>query len=213
MTIRFDFARHPLPAAALLALLAGPALAQDDGLYPEPSSPDASFLRIHAPDGAAVAVGDQTLVPGEVGFTPYVEVAPGPVTVSVEGQETTVEPAPNTHYTFVVTSESGGELLTDGVTGSPAQADLVFYNLTDLDAVDVFVPSADAMALEGVAADEEASVALRAPLTLDLQIRNGEDILAEVSGVELVRSASTSVVLSGDAGAYEARSEQNTYAD
>jgi len=213
MTIRFDVVRRPLSGAALLLLLAGPALAQDEGLYPEPSSPDAAFLRVHAPSGTAVAVGDQTLQPGEIGFTPYVEVAPGPVTVSVEGQETTVEPAPNTHYTFVAREEDGGKLLADGVTGSPAQADLVFYNLSDLDAVDVFVPSADAMAVEGVASDAEASVALRAPLTLDLQIRNGEDTLAEVSGVELVRSGGTSVVLSGEAGAYEAHAEQNTYAD
>jgi len=213
MTIRFDSARRPLSGAALLVLLAGSALAQDEGLYPEPSSPDAAFLRVLAPGGAAVAVDDQTLLPGEVGFTPYVEVAPGSVTVSVDGQETTVEPAPNTHYTFVVSGEDGGELLADGVTGSPAQADLVFYNLSDLDGIDVFVPSADALAVEGVAADAEASVALRAPLSLDLQIRNGEDVLAEVSGVELVRSGSTSVVLSGEAGAYEADAEQNTYAD
>lgn len=206
--------RNPVSpfAMAALVLVAGTASAQDEGLYPQASAPDASYLRVHVPGDEAVAVDDQTLLPGESGLTPYVEVAPGPVVVSIDGQETTVEAAPNTHYSFVP-DEDGGEILTDVVTGSPAQADLVFLNLSDIEAVDVFVPSADAVALEGVASGASAAVALRAPLTIDLELRNGTEAVAEVAGVELVRSGGTTVVLTGEGGTYEAVATSNTYAD
>jgi hypothetical protein len=199
-------------AAAALAILAGTASAQDEGLYPQATAPDASFLRVHVAGDEAVAVDDQTLLPGESGLTPYIEVAPGPVAVSIDGEVTTVEAAPNTHYSFVQGTD-GGELLTDGVTGSPAQADLVFLNLSDIAAVDAFVPSANAVALEDVAPGASAAVALRAPLTIDLELRDGDETVAQVAGVELVRSGGTTVVLTGEAGTYEAAAAPNTYAD
>ena len=201
-----------LAFAAGLALLGGAAIAQDDGLYPEPSAPDASFLRVLAPEGGAVAIDGRTLEADENGMTAYVEIGPGPVTLSVGGAEATIEAGPNLHYSYVLDDDEG-TLMTDGVTGSPAQADLVFYNLSDIAKVDVFVPSADALALEEVAADASAAVALRAPLILDLELRDGETPIGEVAGVELVRSAATSVVLSGSAGNYVAVSGINTYAD
>lgn len=210
MTIRTPV--RSLAATGALALLAGTALAQDEGLYPQASAPDASFLRVHVPGDEAVAVGSETLMPGESGLTPYVEVAPGPVVVSIDGEETTVETAPNSHYSFVLLKD-GGELLTDGVTGSPAQADLLLLNLSDLAAVDLFVPSADAVALEDVASGTGAAVALRAPLTIDLVLRDGEQAVAEVTALELVRSGGATVVLTGEAGSYEARATANTYAD
>lgn len=210
MTIRIALPK--LLGSAALFLLAGTAAAQDEGLYPQGSAPDASFLRVHVPGDQAVAVDDWTLMPGETGLTPYVEVAPGQVVISVDGEETIVEAGPNTHYSFLVT-EKGGELLTDGITGSPAQADLVLLNLSDLAAVDVFVPSADVLALEGVAPGAGAAVALRAPLTLDLELRDGAETVAEVAGVELVRSGSATVVLTGKAGSYDAQAASNTYAD
>lgn len=203
--------RRSLPLLAA-ALLAGPALAQDEGLYPDATAPDASFLRVYVPAGETVAVDGETLQPGDTGLTPYVEVALGPVLVDVAGEETEVEIQPNTHYSFVVSAD-GGELLTDGVTGSPAQADLLVLNLTAVPAVDLFVPSADAVAVEGVAAGMGGAVALRAPLTLDLEFREGADVLAQVTGVELVRSGGTTVLLTGESGAYEAVAAPNTYAD
>jgi alginate O-acetyltransferase complex protein AlgF len=212
LTIRHAIRLLPFAGASALSLIAGAALAQDDGLYPAPTAPDAAFLRVYTPGEEAIAVGDQTLQAGEIGFTPYLEVAPGPITVSIDGEEMTVEAKANTHYSYIVTAE-GGEFLTDGVTGSPAQADLVFYNLSDIAAVDVFVPSANAVAIEGVAPQATSAVALRAPLTLDLQLRNGEEAVADVAAVELVRSAGTTVVLTGEPGAYEAQAELNTYAE
>lgn len=198
--------------ASVLLLVAGAAGAQDGRLYPPASAPDASFLRVYVPAEEAVAVNDRTLVPGETGLTAYVEIAPGPVVISVDGDETTVEAAPNTHYSFIP-SAAGDNLLTDDVVGSPAQADLIFLNLSDIAAVDVFVPSADAVALQAVAPGMGAAVALRAPLTLDLELRDGAEAVSQVAGVELVRSGGTTVVLTGEGGTYEAKATSNTYAD
>lgn len=213
MTNRLYVVVRPLVVALGMGLIAQQAVAQDESLYPDAPAPDASFLRVLVPDDQSVAVDNQTLQPSDAGFTPYVEIGPGPVVVSIDGEETSVEAEANTHYTFVASTEAEGQLLTDGITGSPAQADLVFYNLSDIESADVFVPSADAMALEAVAPGAGAAVALRAPLTLDLEIRGGDQTVAEVAGVELVRSAGTTVVLEGEPGAYEARAELNTYAD
>jgi alginate O-acetyltransferase complex protein AlgF len=198
--------------AAALSLAASAALAQDEGLYPAPTAPDAAFLRVYTPGEESIALDGQTLQPSEIGFTRYVEVSPGPVTVTIDGEETTVEAKANTHYSYIVTAD-GGEFLTDGVTGSPAQADLLFYNLSDIESVDVLAPSANAVAIPAVAPATEGSVALRAPLTLDLELRNGEETVATVTGVELVRSAGTTVVLTGEAGTYEALAELNNYAE
>ncbi len=195
------------------ALLSGPAMSQDEGLYPEAPAADASFIRVYVPGDETVAINDATLQPSEGGLTPYIEIAPGPVVLSINGEEHSVEAAPNTHYSYIYNVDSEGVLLTDNITGSPAQADLVFYNLSDIESADLFVPSANAVAVQEVAPGAASAVALRAPLTLDVEIRSGEETVAQVAGVELVRSASTTVLLEGQPGAYQAHSEINTYAD
>ena len=212
MTLRLANLHASLLAAASLAALAGSAAAQDDALYPAPSAPDASFLRVYVPGDQTVAVGGTTLQPGENGLTPYVEIAPGEVVVTVGGQDSTVEAGPNQHYSWIAT-ESEGRLLTDAVTDSPAQADLIFYNLSDLPAEDVDVPSADAVALAGVAPGQGAGVALRAPLTLDFEFRAGDETKATLAGVEMLRATGTTILLEGGPDAYEAHVESNTYAN
>ncbi len=102
---------------------------------------------------------------------------------------------------------------TDAITDSPAQADLIFYNMSDLPAVDVFVPSADAVALAGVAPGQGAGVALRAPLTLDFEFRVGNETKATLGGVEMLRATGTTILLEGGPDAYEAHVESNTYAN
>ena len=212
MTTRLARSTPLFALATGLALAAGPGAAQDDGLYPMPSAPDASFLRVFVPGDETVAVDGHTLQPGESGLTPYVEVAPGPVVISVNGEEATVDAGPNAHYSYIV---ADGEplLLTDTISGSPTQADLVFYNLSDLQSTEVYVPEADAVAIADVTSGASGEVALRAPLTLDFEVRSDGKPVAQVEGVELVRSAATTVLLKGGPGGYEAHAEINSYTD
>ncbi|TNC50854.1 hypothetical protein FHG66_07750 [Rubellimicrobium rubrum] len=212
MIARFATRRTSLVLAVGIAALASASSAQDDALYPDASAPDASFLRVYVPADQSVAVDGTTLQPGENGLTPYVEIAPGDVVVTVDGQDSTIEAGPNQHYSWVADTAEG-HLLTDAITDSPAQADLVFYNLSDLPAVDVYVPSADAVALAGVAPGQGAGVALRAPLTLDFEFRVGDETKATLAEVEMLRATGTTILLTGGPDAYEARVESNTYAN
>lgn len=202
-------------AAGLTTALTGPAAAQDDGLYPEPSAPDASFLRVMAEPAARVTIdGGRPLEPGANGMTPYVEIAPGPVTVSVDARSTTVEAEANRHYTWLPEGAGGeGRLLSDAVTGSAGSADLLFYNLTDLPEVDLHVPEADVVALPAVAAGEGAGAALRAPLTLGFEARADGATLAAAEAVEMRQRTGTSIVLTGTQGEYALRAATNAYGD
>ena len=212
MTTRLAISAPLIALAAGIVFAAGPGAAQDDALYPAPSAPDVSFLRVFVPGDETVAVGGHTLQPGESGLTPYLEVAPGPVTISVSGEESTIEAGPNAHYSYIVAG-SEPKLLTDAISGSPTQADLVFYNLSDLQSTEIYVPEADAVAIAGVASGASGEVALRAPLTLDFEVRSEGQPIAEVDGVELVRSAATTVLLKGGPDGYEALAELNSYTD
>lgn len=104
-----------------------------------------------------------------------------------------------------------GWLTLDGITNSPAKADLVFYNLSDRPSVDLFVPAVNAMALEDMAQNVAREVTLKAPLTLDFQVRDGTDVLATIPSVAMRRRAGVTVVFSGTAGAYTAFSTENLY--
>ncbi|ROU03625.1 hypothetical protein [Histidinibacterium lentulum] len=204
--------RKDLPILALAAtgaLSALPAAAQDEGLYPEPSAPDASFLRVYAPGGDRVTIAGGSHVPGKSGLTSYVEIAPGEVPVEVGGTETVIEAGPNLHYSLLAPEEGTPE--TDAVTGSPAQGDLVFYNLTELEGVDLYVPSAEATAVGGVGPMSGAGVALNAPLTLTFEVRHEGETLAVVEGVEMRRGGGTTVLFAGGSGNRTATAEANTY--
>jgi alginate O-acetyltransferase complex protein AlgF len=103
-------------------------------------------------------------------------------------------------------------LLPDKIVNSPARADLVFYNLTDLPLVDLYVPSAKTMALTGVAPNASGQVTLKAPLTLDLEVQAEGMVLATLPAIEMRRRGGVSVVLSGTAGTYIATAAENSYA-
>ena len=79
---------------------------------------------------------------------------------------------------------------------------MTVFNLSDKPAVDLFVPAASAVAVKGVAVNSSASVALKAPLTLDLEVRDGDTVLASLAAVDLQRRAGVAIVFRGSAGAY-----------
>jgi alginate O-acetyltransferase complex protein AlgF len=199
-------------AATAFALLAGvatpAALAQDGGLYPDPGAPDASFVRVIAPDANGATIDGQDVDFTEVGVSPYVEVSPGSLVIAGPDGDSEVEVGANTHYTF-----AGGTLIEDAVKDSPAQADLLLYNLSDHASVDLYAVEADTLALSGVEQGAHSGVGLKAPLTLTFEVRDGDTTLAALEPVDLRRGTGTTVVVSGSGDAVTAGAMTSTYAE
>ncbi len=210
--IRSSFSRS-LTTAFALACVGTMAQAQDAGLYDEVASPNASFVRVIVEPMGVAMVQTTSFDALENGISPYVVVEqPGEVQISAGLEETVATVEAGKFYTFVLASGGTGELLTDDITRSPSQADVAFYNLSDVDAVDLFVPQASAVAIEGVAIGASDSVALKAPLTLDFEVRQGDTVLATVPAIDLKRREGVTIVLRGSAGAYEAVATPNALA-
>lgn len=205
-----------IPAScSLLALITfgSTALAQDAGLYEEVANPNSSFVRVvdaKSPVAMVEAVSFDNIV---AGVTPYV-VIDGETEVQITSGELsateTVEPA--TFYSFVVGADGSSALVVDKITRNPSQADVTFYNLSDIASADLYAPQAKAIAIEGVGKNEGGAVALKAPLTLDFEVREGETVLAKVPAVDLKRREGVAIVLSGTGGTYTATVTPNALA-
>lgn len=194
-----------------LTLCTAPVFAQDGQLYETPSDPDASFVRIVSPGDTLAVVAANTFDAVEGGVTPYVTMAAGSVAVSVGDLAGEEEILPASFYTFITGTDGALHMLTDTISNSPAKADLVIYNLSDLPLVDLYVPSVDAVALAGITQNTSHDVTLKAPLTLDFEIRDGATTLAELPAIAMQRRAGVTVVFSGEDGDYTAFSTANLY--
>lgn len=197
--------------ALSLALLPLPAFAQDNQLYEDPADPAAAFVRIVAPGETLAVVGENTFDNVQGGITPYVMMGAGPVSVAVGDLVSEGDIPPTSFHSFVVGSDGTLHLLQDMITNSPAKADLVFYNLSDLPMVDLYVPAVDALALEDITQNTSRQVTLKAPLTLGFEVRDGATVLASLPDIEMRRRAGVTVVFSGSAGVYSAFSTENNY--
>ena len=210
MTIfRQSLRASTLATTLACTLWAHAATAQDAQLYEDTADPTASYVRVITAGDAVAVIDGQSFDSVASGVTPYVQVAAGDVSVmigDIKG-EGMVEPA--SYYTFLVGADAKSTMVRDEITNSPAQADLSLYNLSDLPSVDLFVPKAKAMALTGVPQSESRAVTLKAPLTLDFEVRSGETQLALLSAVELKRREGVTVIFVGSAGNYTAMVAEN----
>lgn len=195
------------------ALAALPAIAQDNQLYEDPADPAAAFVRIVAPGETLAVIDAKTFENVQGGVTPYVMMAAGPLSVAVGDLVADGEIPPTSFHSFIVGSDGALHLVQDMITNSPAKADLVIYNLSDLPMVDLYVPSVDALALEGIAQNTSRQVTLKAPLTLGFEVRDGATVLAVLPDIAMRRRAGVTVVFYGSAGAYTAFSTENLYSN
>lgn len=195
-----------------LILAASTVTAQDARLYEDVANPNASFVRVVDPT-ASVAVIQAASFDRVETVTPYV-VIDGDTEVRITSGQTTATEAiqPATFYSFVVGADGTSALVVDRISRNPAQADVTFYNLSDIASADLFVPQAKALAIEGVAPSSGGAVALKAPLTLDFEIRDGETVVASVPAVALKRREGVAIVLSGTEGNYSASVTVNALA-
>ena len=107
------------------------------------------------------------------------------------------------YYSFVIGADGTKSLVPENISSSPAQAVVTVFNLSDKPMVDLFVPAASAVAVKGVGANSSASVAQKAPLTLDFEVREGDTVLASLAAVDLQRRSGVAIVFRGTAGAYD----------
>jgi alginate O-acetyltransferase complex protein AlgF len=190
-----------------------PALAQDDGLYEDVLDPNASFVRVVAVNLDRAMVDTTLIDQMDAGVSGYVVVNnPGDITIVTGVDESTVKIEAGKFYSFVVGADGTGTLVPEDITSSPAQAVVSFFNLSDKPLVDLFVPAAKAVAVSAVAQDASGLVALKAPLTLEFEVREGTAVLASLPAVELKRRAGVAIVFSGSGGAYSAAMAPSTIA-
>lgn len=197
----------------VLVLLASAAQAQDGGLYEDVPDPNAAFLRVIGTDLTAATVNGTNLEGLDTGISPYVVITDaGDITVDADAQSSTATVTPATFHTLLIAADGTRTLVTDPLTLSPAQADVTFYNLSDIPAADLYVPAAKAKAIEAIAPNAGGSVALKAPLTLDFEARDGDTTLATAKGITLERRQGVALVLRGSGGSYELLSAPNDIA-
>jgi microcompartment protein CcmK/EutM len=200
---------------ALLALVAAAtaSLAQDASLYEDVANPDASFVRVVDADSPVVVIQAVSFDSVEAGVTPYVVIDGGSEVQITSGETTAIEPIePATFYSFVVGADGKSSMVVDKITRNPAQADVTFYNLSDVAMADLYVPQAKAVAIAGVKPNEGGAVALRAPLTLNFEVRDRDTVIAKVTAVDLKRREGVAIVISGTGGTYTATVTPNALA-
>ena len=121
--------------------------------------PDASFVRLIAPNEQSGSIASTSLSKIE-DVSPYVSVPYGEITVAAGDAATTVTVEKGNYYTVAVGADETASTLKDTIIGSPAKADLAFYNLTDLPDLALFVPAAKANVAEGIAPGNMSAMGL-----------------------------------------------------
>jgi len=200
-------------AASLAAGLAfsTAAFADDGGLYEKPLDPNSAFVRVIAPGATMATVQNSAFNHLDDGVSPYVAVAPGQIPVSSSLGEGSVEATAGKFYSVIVTKD-GATTMVDDMTKNPSKATLSLYNLTEKAAIDLFVPQAGAEAVSDVDSGGSKSVALRAPLAVDLVVRDGDKDLAKLDKVEFKRLAGVTIVVTGEGDKVDAVAVPSTIA-
>lgn len=197
----------------LAATAALPSLAQDGGLYEDVPDPNASFVRVVAVNVTNAVVQNTAFNDLSSGVSGYVVVnQPGEISITAGIDETKVTVEAGKYYSFVVGADGTKTLVPENISSSPAQAVVTVFNLSDKPMIDLFVPAAGAVAVPHVGVNSSASVALKAPLTLDFEVREGETVLATLAAVDLERRAGVAIVFRGSGGTYDAVMEPSTIA-
>ena len=193
--------------------LAMPSFAQDGGLYADVPDPNASFVRVVVVNLTNAVIQNTAFTDLATGVSGSVVVnEPGEISITAGIEESKVMVEAGKYYSFVVGADGTKTLVPENISSSPAQAVVTVFNLSDKPMIDLFVPAASAVALKGVGVNSSASVALKAPLALDFEVREGDTVLASLAAVDLARRAGVAIVFRGTAGAYDVVMEPSTLA-
>jgi Alginate O-acetyl transferase AlgF len=189
-----------------------PVFAGDDGLYEKPLDPNSAFIRIVMPGNTNASIMGRPVAVQDGGVSPYYIVAPGAIAIATAMGDLTIEAAAGKFYS-VLPGEGKPVSVEDELNTNPAKALLSVYNLSDGSDVDVFVPQAKVEAIKDTGSNTSKSVALKAPLTLDLVVRsNGKD-MAQIDAVEFKRLSGVSIIVTGSGDAIKAVALSNKIAN
>jgi hypothetical protein len=198
--------------ACALAVQSSIALAGDDGLYEKALDPNSAFVRIVMPGNTTASIMGKQVTLQEGGVSPYYLVAPGAIAVITGMGDLTLDAAAGKFYS-VLPGEGKPASVEDELNTNPAKAILSVYNLSDGSDVDIFVPQAKVEAIKDTGSKASKSVALKAPLTLDLVVRsNGKD-MAQIDAVQFKRLSGVSIVVTGSGDAIKAVALSNKIAN
>ncbi len=198
-------------ASFISALSIGGAALADSGLYQDVADPESSFVRVIAPGHSIASIDGENIQGITQGISGFVNVDAGDIEVSVPSGKSVILAGQSTHYTAVFMNDDAPVFVTDLISNSASKADVSLYNLTDVQSINLFVPAAKAVAIEEIGPKEGKSVAIKAPLTLDLEIRANEKVLATISQVDLIRRSGVSIVLVQQGDSFSAVATPNTY--
>nr|WP_321483062.1 alginate O-acetyltransferase AlgF [uncultured Cohaesibacter sp.] len=197
---------------ASLLFASGSAKANDSGLYAKALDPNSSFIRVLSSSKAAVRIDSKIYPQLEKGVSPYVVVSPSSVEVVIGEKQGTVEAKPGKFYTIILSNSGELTVIDDQIAVNPAKASLSFYNLTDVSALDFYVPQAKANAVSALASGHAKTVQLKAPLTLDFAAMADGTKQATVNKVLLERGSGTSIIAENRDGTFHLRSVRNEIA-
>ncbi|CAN5191093.1 N/A [soil metagenome] len=197
--------------AAGIVLASSGVSAQDEGLYEAPVDPNSAFVRVLSPGAPTAIVNGISFDKMAGGLSPYINVAPGDIALSAAGNSGTLSASAGGYYTYAWDAAGAAVVLQDKVSNDPAKADVYLYNLTDKPAIDLFVPAAKVNAIQAAPAEGSKSVALKAPLKIDVEVMTGGEKIGGVKDVSLTRRGGISIVVSGSKGAYDVVAIKNMF--
>jgi hypothetical protein len=167
------------------------AFAGDDGLYEKPLDPNSAFVRIVMPGSTNASIMGKQVAVQEGGVSPYYIVAPGTVAIVTGMGDFNLDATAGKFYS-ILPGDGKPASVEDELNTNPAKAILSVYNLAKVEAI------------KDMASNAAKSVALKAPLILDLIVRsNGKD-MAQIDAVEFKRLSGVSIVVTGSGDAIKA---------
>jgi Alginate O-acetyl transferase AlgF len=210
-----NFLKAILCTAVILASGSATVIAShagDEGLYEKQVDPNSAFIRVVMPGTTLASVGGKSVTMATNGVSAYYAVAPGPVTVTTEAGEIALDTSAGKFYSVLpVAGKPIG--IEDELNTNPAKAILSLYNLGDSNDIDVFVPEANVEALKDVGSGASKTVALKAPLKLDLVVRKDGKDFATLEQVEFKRLSGISLIITGSGDAMKAEILSNKIAN
>lgn len=174
--------------------------AGDDGLYENLFPAESGFIRFIGTEGqVAVVNGTRVEIPTNR-ITDYQNVPVGLAKIHHGSARLEVEIHAQTHLSAMIMSDGSLRVFEETIVAHPGKSDVLFINMSDQKDLTLFVPEAEAALFEGITTYESRAIAIRAPLSLSFQVRQGDTVLGTLAPVSLRRKEGLTIVFSETEG-------------